>query len=222
MLIITLLFMRVVVVANVYQYKTYYYELKASINQEGIRTPESGDGQFYTFTQQSCYESDIDGNTEGLGSAKFIQHVNNIYVYRGSGFYGEADYCVTNDYEILNIQTKAGFIYILQRKTHPTGFMASKHKEIKKKVGAIVNSYQVPYSPSTTIQSSGTTNSNTSPSTIEYYDCPSCYGTGKCPICHGRGVRSSYYTENDLICTSCLRGECSACNGTGKKTRIKR
>lgn len=218
---ILILVMCAVTQAEVYQYKTYYYELTATI-ENGVRTSQSGDGQFYTFTPQSCYESDKNGYSEGLGTASYKNYANSIYVYRGSGFYGEADYCVTDNYETLNIKTTGGKIYVLHCKTAPSDFIASKHKEIDEQLRAMITIGQYPLPLESPVTAGSSTPSHSSAPTTEYYTCPSCYGSGKCPVCHGKKIINNPYTGNDMICTSCTGGVCSACGGTGKKVRIKR
>lgn len=209
--------------AQVYQYRTYYYEFVAQVGNDGVRKEKSGDGQCYTFTQNSCYESDNEGNDQSLGVLRYVNFANNIYVYSGKAFYGEADYFFSSDYNHLNIKTKAGVTYILKRKVAPSGFIASNHKKIKEQI-EIMTTVPVVTVPITTMPETGSSSSSSQRSGLqtEYYDCPSCYGTGNCPICHGSGHTSAIYTGGEMKCPSCRWGRCSSCNGTGKKVRIKR
>jgi len=194
--------------------------MTASIDANGVRTEKSGDGQFYTFTSKSCYESDKDGNTVQLGVANLVNTANNIFVYRGNGYYGDADYNVSADYAAINIITKAGDRYVLRRKSPPANFMASNHKELKDRMESMINTGYIPpiiiYD-----QGSYTGNSSTPATTTEYYDCPTCYGTGRCQNCYGKGYYSNPYTGNYIPC-SCHHGRCPVCNGTGKKVRTRR
>lgn len=208
-----MLFMPAAVSAEQYSYNTRYYELVAEIGADGKKTEKSGGGQFYTVTSASCYESDKDGFDEGLGVLKYVKFQNNVYVYRGKAFYGDATYCFTSDYSHLNIKTDAGVTHVLKKMSPPKGFTASNHKSIRQGVF-------IPPMPVTSPTSN--TNTGSKPASVEYYDCRSCYGSGKCPICNGKGSTYSIYTQATSDCPSCNGGRCSACGGTGKKTRIKR
>ncbi len=197
--------------ADIYQYKTYYYEMVASIDAEGIRSQKSGDGQFYTFTEQSCYESDVNGNSEEIGVAKFINYANNIYVYRGKGYYGDADYCVTDNYEILNIKTAGGTIYVLKKKKAPDSFITSNHKKNKAEIEKILSGGGIYLAtPLNTSTNDNNMNSNV------HRSCRGCGGSGLCTMCHGKGWYKNIYDGKIYDCTSCGgRGRCRVCQGKG-------
>lgn len=198
--------------ADIYQYKTFYYEVVASIDTEENRSPKSGDGQYYTFTEQSCYESDKNGISEELGVAKFINYANNIYVYRGKGYYGEADYCVTDNYETMNIKTAGGTIYVLKRKKAPDSFIASEHKKNKTEIENILKG-SIAHPISQPIIS---TNDNGETSTTAHRPCAGCGGSGFCSMCHGKGSYKNMYDGKIYDCTSCGgSGRCRVCHGKG-------
>ena len=196
---------------DIYQYKTYYYEMEASIDAEGKRSEKSGDGQFYTFTEQCCYESDKNGNSEEVGVAKFINYANNIYVYRGKGYYGEADYLVTDNYEMLNIKTAGGTIYVLKRKNAPNSFIASEHRRIKTELENILTGGAIYLiNPPNTSTIDNNTNSNV------HLPCAGCGGSGYCSMCHGKGWYKNIYNGNIYDCPSCGgSGRCRVCHGKG-------
>ena len=194
-----------------YSYKTYYYELSAVINSNGERAEKKGDGQFYTFTEQSCYESDKNGNTEEIGVAKFINYANHIYVYRGKGYYGDADYLVTDNYETLNIKTVGGTIYVLNRKKAPDSFIASEHKKIMTEIELLVlggPTYPLP-------QQTASTNDININSNV-HRSCSGCGGSGFCSMCHGKGWYKNIYDGKIYDCSSCGgSGRCRVCHGKG-------
>lgn len=204
--------------AETFKYKTFYYEVKAYI-KDGKKTDKSNDGQFYTFTHNTCYESDLNGIDEGLGSLKYIGYNNeqNIHIYEGTCFYGKVTLFVKQDYSRINIQLEDKSIYVLNRENTPHGFEASNHKAFKQKIDNIIS---VGVTSPIIIPPVSESKSNTPRSTIEEYICQTCYGSGKCALCHGRGVASSIYTGGYMNC-SCSNGICPVCNGKGTKTRIK-
>lgn len=203
------------------EYKTYYYEVTAIYDTHGKRIPQSGDGQYYTFTSKACYESDKDGNSENLGSAIYKNYANGLYVFHGKGYYDDmSEYTVTDDYGHMNILVQSGIRYVLTKKTPPAGFTASRHMEYKKNLEAMLRS-SMPSIPTNPQEPSTSSSTPRKPHvTTEEYDCQSCWGSGKCPICHGDGIALIYGKYVD--CPSCVNGHCSACGGSGKKIRIKR
>ena len=201
---------------------TYYYEMEKEVSNDGKLVPRSGEGQFYTITHNTCYESNKDGMDEGLGHLTYLKfhEEKRVYIFYGDCFYGKAAFYISEDYSRINVKPDSGNSYVLSRKTAPKSFIASNHKLIKQQQETILNGGGV-YIP-TTITTTETAPNKPSGSSIEYYDCPSCYGSGRCPICNGKGYYSNPYTGDYIRCTSCRNGNCSVCNGSGKKTRIKR
>ena len=202
------------------QSSTYYYELIKYVDENGNIMERLGDGQFYTITHNTCYESNRHGIDEGLGHLKYIGYnsAKYLHIYNGTCFYGKATFLFYHDYSRINIRLESGSVYVLCRKDAPAGFVASNHKEFKQQIDAIFSTGAVNPILTTTIPITNHTLHTTT--TTEQYACPTCYGSGKCSLCYGKGFVNNSYTGNSMKC-SCRNGICPVCNGTGKKIRIK-
>ena len=194
------------------QVKTYYYELVKVVDEKGIEEDRSKDGQFYTITHNTCYESNNEGMDEGLGHLSYVGENKEMkqHVYRGTSFYGkETTFFISLDYSRINIKTSAGMTYVLSRKTAPKDYVASNHKEIKAWIESILNGGGTPPIPTTVYPTSTTDNTPSG-----HRRCPGCNGTGYCSLCKGKGW---YKYQGEIYdCPSCHHtGRCGVCHGKG-------
>ncbi len=96
---------------------TYFYKI-TKISREGkIETNVNG-GQFFTFTDNACYESDKDGISVDNGVCRYKRRENNVMVYVGECYYGSAIIMVKQDYSKINIVHKET-TYVYERATPP-------------------------------------------------------------------------------------------------------
>jgi hypothetical protein len=80
-----------------------------------------GSGQFITFNQKACYDSDRDGYTVSNGTLKFGKQDGDRVYYSGSSYWGGATYVFTESYNRLNIRVEqSGKTYVYVRATPPS------------------------------------------------------------------------------------------------------
>lgn len=89
-------------VFNIGYSQTYYYK-QIKVIQEQIEKVGNETGQFITFNPKGCYDSDKEGISVGNGFLKYIKTENNIRIYKGDSFWGEAYYYVSTDFKRINI-----------------------------------------------------------------------------------------------------------------------
>lgn len=205
--------------------QTYYYE-KIAVVENNVKRQASGDGHFITFTQNACYDSDKDGYSEGLGKLHYEgMSQSNLHCYHGHSYFGEAYYFFASDRSRLNIQKSDGEILVYVRKNAPAGVTRSsrpKPNTVPPPIPVIIDPN--PFEDKDDDHHDDDTQAEEE-SRYGYYDCPTCYGTGKCQRCGGDGVwRNSLEGLKDYMCTSCPNssGRCPVCDGTGRKYGIIR
>ncbi len=204
--------------------QTYYYERVATVTN-GVKSSDSGDGHFITFTNKGCYDSNKEGFDEKFGFREYKATNDGIKSYYGDSYFGKAYYYFTEDLGRLNIKKESDntiFVYI--KKVAPTGVTKSSREAPNKDI-VIIPVIPTPQPNDITVPTNDEINSTESSSISRYgyYTCPSCYGSGKCPNCNGKHLVNSSYTGNTRICSTCNnRGQCSACNGTGQKYGVIR
>lgn len=196
------------------QTRTYYYELVKVVDENGKVEERSEDGQFYTITHNTCYESNNKGMDEGIGHLAYVgeNEEMKLHVYSGTSFYGkETTFYFQEDYSRINVKTAVGMTYVLARKSAPKEFVASNHKAVKQWIESIMNGGAVPSMPATTYSTSTTDNST---QTTTPRRCPGCNGTGYCSMCKGKGWYR--FEGKDYDCPACHRsGRCGVCHGKG-------
>ena len=205
-------------ITTVIAQNTIYYEREAIVVNNRKKSSR-GDGHFITFTETHCYDSDIEGISEDTGTLKYIEtNRSGIKTYYGKSIFGEAEYCFANDLSRINIYAN-DTIYVYVRKTPPNGVRKSSRPPKKKQVTIIIPQQDEISVPGKIIPERP--DKKKQESRYGWYDCPSCIG-GRCSICGGDKIRGNEYLGGEeMICNVCDRyGNCSACQGKGKKYGI--
>lgn len=154
--------------------QTYYYRQIAKVSK-GQRLAGNNSGQFITFTQTGCYDSDKDGISVNNGFQNYKNYENGILYYSGSSYWGDqCQYCFNAAKDRLNIipDNENSIVYVYQRVNAPVGIKTCYY--IK---SAPVPVYSNPY-PQTTVDRPTTSHSSTK-KTQATMTCPYCNGTGK-------------------------------------------
>lgn len=217
---------------------TNYYKLVRQVIEDNSVTNVSG-GQFISFVNDICYESDYKGIGVGHGTLREnTEYRTGTYsVYIGSSYWGETTVFKFNtDKSVLNVSLENGTILVYKRTIPPEGvYTCSLIRQQKSNSSSssgrgAYNStpiYTTPINPSAQNSSSTTQESTISNSpqkkwkTITYQeDCHMCRGLKYCWTCGGTGHIYGM-TGDKLDCPNCTNGECSHCNSTGTVTKTK-
>lgn len=215
---------------------TFYYKL-TKYQHNGVPTTNVSGGQFITFLNDICYESDKKGIGLGHGTLQLNKNYSNedYNLYMGSSYWGSSTtFKFKHDMSMLNVVTDDGDIYVYKRMSPPIDVTTSSL--IRKPEpssggcsagGGYTPSYPVQpypqggYAGSSGNSSSGGTNNYNSNSTSSKsrIACNSCkYTNGKCSVCKGSGRQhsSAYGVSGTIRCTNCGgSGRCPTCGGDG-------
>ena len=102
---------------------TDYYRL-TRIQKNGTPNRNVSGGQFITFINSICFESDSKGDGVGHGYLSFSKEMSNsqFSIYKGSSYWGKATvFKFNSDKSILNVVLDNGDIYVYKRATAPAG-----------------------------------------------------------------------------------------------------
>lgn len=145
---------------------------RIAVEENGERKSDMSDKMFVTFGKNVCYESDKDGLTIEKNYREYKGENSNVIDYYGKSFFGEGHWYFTKDYSKLHIRLDNGRTYIYEKRTAPSGFLASnRYSNVNQS-----NQCQINFMPpATTFETSDNpiNNGNTRRT------CPSCNGTGK-------------------------------------------
>lgn len=195
--------------------QTYYYkQTKVVIDDQ----PHPGDntGQFITFNEKGCYDSDNEGYTVDNGFLKYIKTKNHIRVYWGDSYWGKAYYHVSENLDRINVKLVGeNKIYVYSRSA-PTNAKTSYYA----KNSAEDKNHFILVSPVQSGESSPVRPGQTK--RLIRKTCTFCKGTGKNPL-------KSFgpdYTGGQVItieyCPICGKSEkkhyheaCPSCQGLG-------
>lgn len=111
-------------VYNIGHSQTYYYK-QIKVIQNQIEKIGNETGQFITFNSKGCYDSDKEGISVGNGFLKYIKTENNIRIYKGDSYWGEAYYYVSIDFKRINIKLRNKFEIYVYTKENPANRMTS-------------------------------------------------------------------------------------------------
>jgi len=200
----------------------YYKQIKIVTKDKKEQTGNSS-GQFITFNDNGCYDSDKSGYTVNNGFLKFGKSTSERVYYSGSSYWGQAMYIFMENYGRLNIVIEdSGVTYVYVLATPPANVFTSALIKVNEKTSTATTTYP----PPTT-----TTTEKT------WHNCGCCNGTGncrnhrcvggkqQCGTCGGVGRHYNTYTKlyescaNPLCrggytnCGSCTNGKCNCCNG---------
>ncbi len=132
--------------------ETYYYKLTKKIDGENQYTNTAG-GQFITFENKKCYDSDMYGISVGNGFLYYKEHLSSKSpAFEGNSYFGNVIYRFSQDYMVLNIHVNNQIIYVYKRSSIPAGVTTCSL--IKNRTSPAKTTYP-------TIQSVGTYNNQT-------------------------------------------------------------
>ncbi|MDR1023430.1 MAG: hypothetical protein LBL94_09210 [Prevotellaceae bacterium] len=204
----------------------YYKQVKVVVN--GKERVGDGSGQFITFSDKGCYDSDKEGNTVGNGFLGLERTTAERTYYSGNTYWGDAMYIFTENYNRLNVSLKdKATTYVYAQATPPSTVLTCdliKEKNPSDDGGGMLidpTPVQPPVGGGGVVQ----------PIKIEktFHACGCCNGIGncrglncvrgykKCHICSGTGESYNYASGYKQICTNCSRGynKCDICIGKG-------
>ena len=148
-----------------------------------------------------------------MGTLHRVAENNQSIKYSGYCFFGNADYVVSKNKDLINIWNSERKVYIYNRETPSSGTSNSFYGNIvclyaPKEVAAPTtdpSNNQIINNPSSTKSSHSSHD----------LECKACYGSGKCSYCGGRGWKIIEDTVQDcIICHG--SGRCQSCHGKGK------
>lgn len=209
--------------------KTSYYKL-TKYKHNGVLTTNVSGGQFITFLNDICYESDKKGMGLGHGTLQLKKNYsdNNYYLYMGNSYWGSSTtFKFKHDMSMLNVVTDDGDIYVYKRMDPPPGAKTSSLIRKESKSGEV---YRV--NNNSILSPQWNSGRETSQKEGKYDDkssitdkketrkaCSSCkYTNGKCSVCKGtKKIHRSYYGVETLVnCDNCYgTGRCPTCGGDG-------
>lgn len=173
--------------------QTYYYRLD-SYGNTGDEYHDVSGGQFITFKNAICLETDKKGVPVGHGYLRRVTRTPNIYI--GSSYWGKnTKFQFTSDKSGLKVFSPNGVVYSYSRREAPIN--ATTCSLIR---SGSSNGYSpAPSSGGRPVQ--------------RPQQCGICYGTGKCSNCNGTGISHFGHAH---VCGACGgNGKCGTCNGSG-------
>lgn len=99
--------------------QTSYYMLIKKI-ENGVPNDNISEGQFITFVDGVCYESDIHGFSVGHGRAEYKYEKDDIKVYVGQSYWGRSVFKFNSDFSRLNV-VAGDNVYVLKKASPPFG-----------------------------------------------------------------------------------------------------
>ena len=209
---------------------TYYYKLTKKI-KDGVEYTNTAGGQFVSFINNICYDSDKYGISVGNGQLTLDnEHSNNSKTYIGNSYFGNVIYRFKTDMSVLNVIVNKNLIYVYKKTVPADNILTCSLIRKKETTSEISTSYaQNPmvgasYNNShndikTTINSQNTVKQKTKV-------------RKRCTHCNGRGelIQHEYVGTfgNDgprVHCNICNQSwsfgtvhahhKCSHCKGTG-------
>ena len=189
---------------------TMFYKLIRKVVANESITNVSG-GQFITFINNECYESDIKGIGVGHGTMRKAKVSAESYIlYIGSSYWGtSASFKFNSNKSVLNVVFDNGDIYVYKRETPPSTQTTSSL--IRQKNSNGISSNQDTYNPA---YDGGYDNSYNGSSTVNDNSNTLKQKTKvrkKCSYCDGKGKT----IQHEYVSTMGLSGPrvyCNICN----------
>lgn len=227
-------------VGHLFAQDTYYYKLTKTVDaHKNVSTNVSG-GQFITFVDVLCFESDKRGNGVGHGSLTLNKSYSSssYSVYMGKSYWGiKTSFKFNSDKSVLNVILDDGTVYVYKRSTPPANVTTCSLIKGKSSGGSSVappvkNSGPgyTPPPPHMNNGSSAVPSKTLKTKEIRYKeDCPNCRGKGSI-------IQNTYpatFGTNlpDVWCSECGRyfsadvghthRQCNHCRGTGKVEKVR-
>lgn len=197
--------------------QTYFYkQIKVVIDDQ----PYSGNntGQFITFNEKGCYDSDKEGYTVNNGFLKYIKTDKHIRIYWGDSYWGKAYYYITENLDRINVKLVVEDKIYVYAKSDPTNEKTSYYAKNR-------TTGRNPIILTSPDQSFGDKSSQTTHGTSKHLvrkTCTFCNGTGKNPL----KFFAADYTGGRVVtieyCPICGKSEekhyhetCPSCRGLG-------
>lgn len=219
---------------------TYFYKLSRTVDSAKMSDTNVSGGQFITFIDNICYESDKKGMGVGHGSLTLNKSYSSstFSVYMGKSYWGDkASFKFNSDKSVLNVILDDGYVYVYKRSTPPANVTTCSLIKGKTSSGGSVAPPVNNSSPGYTLppphmnNGSGSVPSKTlKTKEIRYKeDCPNCRGKGSI-------IQNTYpatFGTNlpDVWCSECGRyfsadvghthRQCNHCRGTGKVEKVR-
>ena len=204
---------------------TYYYKLTKTVKNGDTSTDVSG-GQFITFNNKLCYESDKRANQVNESRMEYKYTDNGINVYNGRSYWGvSTTFFFTIDNSKLSVRTSSGDKYVYERCVPPSGTTTCSLIRERESGGTIMPAYPIGgnsggyngVSGSSGSTSGGNIGTVSTPRQQITKTCGVCHGTGTCNICGGDGWVTRMGMGKDGYCPSCNNhdGRCPSCHGRG-------
>lgn len=217
--------------------ETYFFKLSRTVDSAKKSNTNVSGGQFITFIDNICYESDKKGMGVGHGSLTLNKSYSSssFSVYMGKSYWGDkASFKFNSEKSVLNVILDDGTVYVYKRSTPPANVTTcSLIKGKTSSGGAPPANNPVPaYTPHPPINNgSGSVPSKTlKTKEIRYQE--------DCPVCKGKKtiVQNTYpatFGTNlpDVWCSECGRyfsadighthRQCNHCRGTGKVEKVR-
>jgi len=196
----------------------YYFVESVKVNTGEKAYALKGDSNYYTFTNNSCYESDAKGNKKIISYRDsvytYIGEQNNTYVYRLSWKSNNNDMYDTlifsKDYKRLDVINSSPSYPDYKEYTH-----------MYVQVDIATNTYLVSTTNLTSLPRPSSAELNKPPASSAQPSQSANVGNGgeNCPVCNGTG---GIIETVELFggFKSSVRVTCWRCNGTGKKDII--
>jgi len=207
--------------------ETRYYKQIKIVTKDRKEQSGSGSGQFITFNDKGCYDSDKSGYTVNNGFLKFGKETTDRVYYSGNSYWGEAMYIFTENYGRLNIVVEENgttYVYVLAPPPANVYTCALIKETTPNPINSAKPVNSVIVNPVAPITATGTTSTSSTPKSKQKYvtkeeSCPQCHGSGLCSTCNGKGLVISTYTQKWAPCPNCTNGKCTRCGGSGKILR---
>lgn len=219
--------------------ETYFFKLSRTVDPDKRSNTNVSGGQFITFIDNICYESDKKGMGIGHGSLTLNKSYssNTFSVYMGKSYWGDkASFKFNSDKSVLNVILDNGTVYVYKRSTPPANVTTCSLIKGKTSSGGSVvppaNNPVPTYTPPPPMNNgSGSVSSKTLKTKEIHYkeDCPNCRGKGSI-------IQNTYpatFGTNlpDVWCSECGRyfsadvghthRQCNHCRGTGKVEKVR-
>lgn len=211
---------------------THYYKLTKKI-QDGVEYTNTAGGQFVSFIDNACYDSDKYGISVGNGQLTLDdKYSNTSKTYIGNSYFGNVVYRFKADMSVLNVIVNKNLIYVYRRETPPSS--QTTCTLIKQKKSNSTSSNQITYTL-VPMYNGGYNNVYNDSNTTNYNSSTPTQKTKvrkKCAYCSGKGewIQHEYVSTFGLDgprvhCNICNQSwsygtvhahhKCNHCNGTG-------
>lgn len=186
--------------------QTSYYRLSKKV-VDGVTSTSVSGGQFISFTDNACYESDNKGYSVGNGSLEYKSTENSITTYSGTSYWGSSLFKFNSDKSTLNVIAN-GNVYVYKRTVAPSGTTTCSLIRKNQSSDSFTPVYVPDVIPSTP---SGAPDINTNKG---HYETK----TERCVECMGRGYNMKYLYHGGGR-TSSIQQRCTFCHGNGTITK---